>query len=215
MVVLPCTAHAAILHGTHYCTLHRPHVVQLMLHPDVASRPSPVAFFEPVACFTACCNNTLYITAGATTTAHGLSLTAERARRCSAKWTAWGEPSPARVQMCDRGEPKSVPVRMRGRGVLEYGVLERVPLPAVPYSGTLLGSRGSRSCRTHGYSRVLKGTHGYSRVRTGTHGYSIDPRGSRRRRGSLSVIYPRAAELRRPRVAPRSAAQREHRVSPA
>jgi hypothetical protein len=84
------------------------------------------------------------------------------------------------------GEPKSVPVRMRGRGVLEYGVLERVPLPAVPYSGTLLAhgvAAAAVPTGAYGYSRVLTGTHG---VLTGTHGYSIGPRGSR-----LSVIYPR------------------------
>jgi hypothetical protein len=110
------------------------------------------------------------ITAGATTTARGLSLTAERA---AAPEVAAGAPrngrrgvSPAQpaCECAARGEPKSVPVRMRGRGVLEYGVLERVPLPAVPYSGALLAHGVAAAAVRTGTHGVLTGTHGYSRV---------------------------------------------------
>jgi hypothetical protein len=158
MVVLPCTAHAAILHGTHCCiaptasnTCCTPmlHLARRLLHSlNLLHALQPVATIH----YNGRCNHN-----------RAWAFTAERA---AAPEVAAGAPqngrrgvSPAQpaCKCATGGEPKSGPVADRGRGVLEYGVLERVPLPAVPYSGTLLA---------HGVAAaaVLTGTHGYSRV---------------------------------------------------
>ncbi len=101
-VIACCMLYSPLQQATYICVrsaeqerlVPRPHA-----HRRFCMRYSPLHALQPVA------------TAGATTTARGLSVTAECAainsargrRRCAAKWTARGEPSPSRVQKCGTG----------------------------------------------------------------------------------------------------------------